>query len=413
MLISLGVDFRKTSLEGRERLLDPFRQIDAIGVDGLDILEILSIHTCNRMELYCWSPRAEFDGAQAVFGDLAERWTESKCVRDEILLRGNTRSGDEVVRHLLRVASGLESQILGDIHVLGQLRRAYVDATERGTVGPHLHRLFDLALRTGKRIRRDTALMEGRRSVGSEAARLNLQRIGDLGRTPRIAVVGCGKIGSHAARALGDQDVHLVLLNRTSARARTLAEDIGCEAAPWGRLQEECRAADGIIVATGSDRFVLAPETFTPDGSWNVRRHVVVDLAVPRNVDPDVGRVAGVTLIDLDSLNPRIAEVEEARVAAVDDAEEIVDEEVPAFSAWLSARRAGEALAPLRSALMAVCEREVAFATDETAAARTASRIVAKLMASPMEEMRERMRTGQPVEPVADIMRSLFPEARA
>jgi glutamyl-tRNA reductase len=140
---------------------------------------------------------------------------------------------------------------------------------------------------------------------------------------------------------------------------------------------------------------------------------VVVDLAVPRNVDPAVGRLPAVSLIDLDSLNPKIAEVEQARLDAVTDAESIIEEEIPSFSAWLSARQAGEALEPLRSAILAICQREVAYATDEAAAARTASRIVAKIMAGPMEEMRERMRAGAPVEPIADVMRSLFPEVRA
>ena len=414
MLISLGVDFRQSNVDARERLLGPFQRIVAADTAALDIPEILSIQTCNRMELYAWSPWAERVGAETVFGDLTESLTESRCVRDEMLLLGHARSGPDVVRHVFRVASGLESQVLGDIHVLGQLRRAYVRATERGTVGPHLHRLFDMALRTGKRVRRETSLMEGRRSVGSEAAHLCLQRLDVPGRRPRVLLVGCGKIGSHAARAIADEPVELLLMNRTAERADALARDLGCYTRPWSDLDRACRDADAVIVATGSDGHVVTRKTFDGDGPlMELRKRIVVDLAVPRNVAPDVGRIPGMQLIDIDALDPRIAEVEEARVASVDDAEGIVDEEMHLFGDWLDARRAGSALEPLRAKLLEVCEREVAFATDEGSAARTASRIVAKMMAAPMEEMRDLVRRGAPVEPVADMMRSLFPQADA
>ena len=123
----------------------------------------------------------------------------------------------------------------------------------------------------------------------------------------------------------------------------------------------------------------------------------------------------GIQLIDIDSLDPRIAEVEEARLASVSDAERIVEEEMMLFSEWLGARRAGSALEPLRAKLLEVCQREVAFALDEgsSSSSKAASRIVAKMMATPMAEMRELVRTGAPVEPVADMMRSLFPRTDA
>ena len=409
MLISIGVDFRKTPVGTRERLLEPFRLIETNSGLLSSVHESLSIQTCNRLELYCWSPLAEEGGAEAVFTELVERWTQSACMRDEILMRGHARSGTAVTRHLLRIAAGLESQILGDIHILGQLRRAYTEATERGTVGPHLHRLFDFALRTGKRVRHETALMEGRRSVGSAAVHMVLQRIGDLGRPPRIAVVGCGKVGSHAARALADSKAELVLLNRTASRAQRLGVELACEVAPWEDLTKECLKADGLIVATGSEDFVIGPERLR-DGIGLTSPTVVIDLAVPRNVDPAVDNMSGVHLVNLDALNPETAAIEEARQAAVYEAEDIVEEETVAFMEWLAARRASKALEPLRLTLQALCEREIGFTTDAEAASRTASRIVAKMMASPMEELRGLVQNGSTVEPVATMMRSLFRE---
>lgn len=409
MLISIGVDFRKTPVGTRERLLEPFRLIEANSGLVSGVQESLSIQTCNRLELYCWSPRAEEGGAEAVFTELVERWTQSACMRDEILTRGHARSGTAVTRHLLRIAAGLESQILGDIHILGQLRRAYNEATERGTVGPHLHRLFDFALRSGKRVRHETALMEGRRSVGSAAVHMVLQRVGELGRPPRIAVVGCGKVGSHAARALADSPADLVLLNRTASRAERLGLELACEVAPWEELAAECCKADGLIVATGSENFVIGPEQLR-DSVGLPSPTVVIDLAVPRNVDPAVDAMSGVQLVNLDALNPETAAIEEARQAAVYEAEDIVEEETVAFMEWLAARRASKALEPLRSTLQALCEREIGFTTDAEAASRTATRIVAKMMASPMEELRGLVQSGSTVEPVATMMRSLFRE---
>lgn len=413
MLISIGVDFRKTPVGTRERLLEPLKRIGSVGDLLPGVHESLSIQTCNRLELYCWSPQAEEGGAEELFSELASHWTRSARMRDEVLARGHARSGTAVTRHLLRVAAGLESQILGDIHILGQLRRAYSEATERGTVGPHLHRLFDFAMHAGKRVRHETKLMEGRRSVGSAAAFMALQRVGDRGRKPRVVLVGCGKVGSHAARALSESPVDLVLMNRTLDRGTALAQDIGGEVAAWERLGEECRRADAIIVATGSDGFVLDSSHMRRAFSKDSLETVIIDLAVPRNVDPAIGRLAGVQLVNLDALNPETAAIEEARQAAVYEAEEIVEEETMAFIDWLAARRASKALEPLRVTLQALCEREIGFTTDAEAASRTASRIVAKMMAAPMEELREIVQSGSTVEPVAHVMRSLFRESPA
>jgi len=247
--------------------------------------------------------------------------------------------------------------------------------------------------------------------VGSEASFLCMQRLTVASRKPRIAVIGCGKIGSHAARALADKPVALTLVNRTEERAEAMAAEMGCLHAPWSALSSVCDRSDGIIVATGAEKYVITPGIFA--GAAPDRERLVIDLAVPRNVAPSTGEVVGLTVVDLDSLDPKITELEQARLESVSDAEAIVEQEVRSFGDWLDSRRAGSALEPLRTTLLAVCEREVAYAAGEGAAEKTASRIVAKMMAAPMEEMRELVRSGGSVEPVADLMRSLFPQKDA
>lgn len=401
-LVSVGIDFRTAPVHVRERWAIDDEALARIRAADPAPGEFVVLRTCNRTEFVVWTRDA--DAAPEAILELWARAVGSSRATPQspvAVLRG-----DEAGRHLMRVASGLESQILGDIHILGQVRRCYRESREAGTVGPHLHRLFDAALRAGKRVRRETALMAGQQSVGSEAARFLLRHL-PAGAPRRILVLGAGKVGAHAARHLaGVADAEVVLLNRTPARARDLAVEWG---GTWGGLDalpDLLPDAGGLLVATGAPGpwvDVAALARRSPD-----RTLPVVDVSMPRNVAPEAARLPGVWLRDLDQVHPDAAEVESARQDAVPEACALLEEELATFRDWLSDAGAREALRPLRELVVDVCRREVGHvAGAEEAAERAVRRIAAKVMARPMMVFRDDA-PGPEREALSRALRTLF-----
>jgi glutamyl-tRNA reductase len=417
MLISIAVDFRHADVATRERfhLSDDriARLYEAPRPHGVEELAVVA--TCNRTELYAWTTANDAAGVDHAITGLVRRWMGTRAGARSLLAIARRRSGMDAAEHVFRVASGLESQVLGDNQILGQLRAAYKAAAEAEATGPILHRLFATALRTGKRVQTETSLFAGRNSVGSEAAHVALRRFGRLTHA-RVLIVGCGKTGERAARQvrkLGGRD--LVLINRSLDRAVGLALELDGRAAPWDSLHCELAMADIAIVATASPTAVVQAGALAR-GRENCGTAgyplLLLDLGVPRNVDPLCAHQPQVTIVDLDSLHAPLAAAEEMRRSALPSAEEIVLAELSGLEAWLHAAKAREAIRPLREALVAVARREVAYAAGDASADRTAERIVAKLLARPMRTMRQAIARGEDVTLYAQALEHLFDDLR-
>ena len=413
MLICLAVDYRTADVSTRERFHVAEQRLGEMygALLGGGVCELALVSTCNRTELYVWTE----SGGQAALEEAVEHlsavWMPEPAERLALLAALNIRIGDEVGRHLLRLAAGLESQILGDGQILGQVRSSYRTACEMNTVGPMLHRLFEIALRTGRRVQSDTSISTGRNSIGAEAAAVALQRFGSL-QHARCLIIGCGKTGTRAARQLAKLGaVDIVLMNRTMERAQELAESLRGRVAPIDSLHVEAAFADVVIIATGA-----ATHTLIADQLHQARVNVgydqapllVLDLAMPRNVDPRAGALQSVTLIDLDSLHQPIIAAEAARLSAVPDAERIVDHEMRWLRHWLATGAARLAIRSLHDALVDLCRREVAFVAGDNVAERTAERIVAKLLARPMNVFSDAIARGENVDDLAVHLDKLF-----
>ena len=414
MLISLGLDFTHADVSTRESFHLSDAEVEAAyqrtPVQGA-IQEFLAVNTCNRVELYGWAedghkiPNLHLLLAQRYFGrvDEAARFMSAAIAR----------RGAEAVRHMFRVTGGLESQILGDIHILGQLRQAYRLADRLGVMGPNLHRLLDTAIRTGKAVKRETELMAGRSSVGSEAAQLAHRELDGLA-GKQCVVVGSGKIGSHTLQSLaklapGD----LVVLNRTLERAERLTENHGGRAEPWERFLEVVSGADAVIVATGARCPILTRDDLEPLVAGRTRPLLVVDVSMPRNVAVEVGEIPCVELVDLDRLHPEAATVARSRQASVPQAEQIIAQHVAEFMTWQASSGAREALRPLREALEEICVREIQYAAGKDAdVQRAATRIVSKLLARPMTVLRQHPHY-EDLESVTGAMKLLFADEAA
>lgn len=414
MLISLGLDFTHADVATRESFHLSDAEVEAAyartPIQGI-VQEFFAVNTCNRVELYGWAVTSvgELSDLHLL---LARRYFGRDDEAARFMAAATRRAGSEAVAHLLRVTSGLESQVLGDIHILGQLRQGYRLADRLGVVGPNLHRLLDTAIRAGKAVKRETELMAGRSSVGSEAAHLVARRLGGLqGR--RCVVVGCGKIGSHTLESLGSLGAEeVILLNRTRARAEELARSskVPATVMDWEFRHQVVAGADAVIVATGA-----RSPLFHQDGLAGPRMDgsdplLLVDVSMPRNVAVDVRQLPRVELVDLDQLHPEAATVARARQAAVPHAEGLVQDYVEEFMDWQASSGAREALRPLREALEEICVREIGYAAGEdTDVERAATRIVSKLLARPMTVLRQRG-PDQDMDSVLGAMRLLFTE---
>jgi glutamyl-tRNA reductase len=288
----------------------------------------VSVVTCHRVELFVEGV------ADDVLPLLLRAWSGGRIQGEApVVLKGS-----EVAEHLLRVASGLEAAVLGDENVLGQLRRAYRSAAQGRTVGPLLHRLFHSAFRAGKRVRTETGLGRGGRSVAGEAVVVINRELGGLGdRT--VLVLGAGEMARIAAERLAKRGVgRLVISNRSLEKAKDLAAATGGEVVPWSWRAGVLRTVDAVVVGTGAPEPVLRADELQ-DAAVSRGRLVAVDLSLPRNLERPEAAIPELELIDLDTLGTLLEGERQRRRGDVVLAETIVGQEVEKWLTWARNRR--------------------------------------------------------------------------
>jgi glutamyl-tRNA reductase len=341
-LLVLGLSHRTAPVEQREKA----SLVDAAATSLLGTLlrdpavtEAAVLSTCNRTELYAVvadAARAEATLSRALV-------EHSRITDDELAGARYVHCERSAARHLFRVAASLDSMVLGESEIQGQVRAARGRARQAGTLGALLDRTFAQALATGRRVRSQTRVAAGAVSVSSVAVDLARAALGDL-RDRRALLVGAGRAAEATARALLGQGLaEIVVSNRTPATANRLAARFGGRAAGIEALAHDVAAVDVVISSTDAARTILDPRGLTRarDG---VRRRplVLIDIAVPRDVDPRVGKLAGVRLHNIDDLK-RVAEANlNGRRREAARAEVIVAEEVRRFASWWRGSHARE-----------------------------------------------------------------------
>jgi glutamyl-tRNA reductase len=341
-LTLVGVSHHSASIEIRERVaLEPGAAAavarELAGDDG----EAVCLSTCNRTELYVAGPGIEERAA-----DLLEEDAEGTLYR---------RRDDEAARHLFRVAAGLDSRVRGETEILGQVRAAYA----LGTPGPLLDRLFREALRVGRKVRSQSSVGDPAASVASAAAVLAERVLGDLtGR--RVLLIGAGDIGSGVAARLSGRGARIAFVaNRGQERRRQLAARYGAEPLPLEEVAEALREADVAVSSTGSRDAVLTRSDVEEALAARERRPLLlIDLAVPRDVNPEVASLPYAFLYDIDDLDEAVGTGDAVGAAA--RAEAIVAEEAERFRAWRASRGVVPAIASLRGRAEEIRSRELA-----------------------------------------------------
>jgi glutamyl-tRNA reductase len=373
--------------------------------------EALVLSTCNRLEVY--ADVTKFHGGVQ---EVTERVSARTGVAiDELTEHLYVHYEDRAVQHLFSVAAGLDSMVVGEQQIIGQLRASLQVAREEGCIGRTLGQLVEHALRTGKRVHTETGIDGAGRSVVSVGVDLALQALGPAGDL-RALVVGAGAMSSLAGTTLARAGVGAItVVNRTAARGERLAAALGARTAAPERLVEELAGVDLLVSCTGAVGTVVSAATVRAAMSERAGRPLfVVDLALPRDVDVQARSLPGVTVVDLESLRSVLQDAELAD--DVEAARRIVGDEVGAFLARQRSERVAPTVVALRARAQEVVDAELARLRqrlphlDERAAREVeaaVARVVDKLLHTPTVRIKE-LAESVPGDSYADIVRDLF-----
>ena len=365
MIVCLSLSHHTAPLELRERLSLGKEDVNSLLVDFAcgqarpagSFSELAVLPTCNRLELYACAAGARLEAASSILAD----WLSAARAVPRLAFEASLRRYADLgaAEHLCRVASGLESMVLGEPQILGQVAEAGETAHAYGAAKQCLSALFRSAVRAGKRARTETAIGRNPSTYSSVAIRLAEDELGPL--SGRCAlVVGAGEMGALFAKALHARGVQrLLVANRSAPLATELAGRCGGEAVPFEHVPAALELADLAVVSTGSPQAIITVDlmrrAIARRGAGPL---VLVDVAVPRNVAPEVGAFPGVRVLDLDELQSHLQDARSERAEAVPQVEAIVAEEVAAFGEWLRGAEALALIADLHRKAEAIRQRE-------------------------------------------------------
>lgn len=404
-LLALALSHRHVPIEDLERVaIEPHELAEALPclLRAPDVREAVVLSTCNRVEIYAWvrDPDAAAEQIRLFLEDLKGveiGWTRS---------RASVLRDDEVIRHLFRVAAGLDSMVVGESEIQGQVRDAYRRAAGLGAVGPHLHGLFRWALEAGKRARSSTGLSRAHESFPRAAVRAIEAILGSMHDVEAL-VVGNGRMARSSARALARAGARVRVAARRPEAARELAAAVDGGAVPLAALEAALGEVDAAVFATSAPEPLIGADGFRRVlRSRRGRPLVVVDLGLPRNVDPDVAELDGgrdrFELFDLERLDRAGFTAPGGREAQLDAASDVVLIEAERCIAWFRSKPADAVVAAIQAQAARIAEAEARAAAripglDERqrqAVERVIRRTVRKLVHTPTVRAKEASARG-------------------
>jgi len=395
-LIAVGLSHRTAPVELREcvdfargGLDQALASLAARGIAN----EVVVLSTCNRAEIYAaGDTEATADGLEQFFSDY------HGVPHAQIAEHLYSRRGPDAARHLFRVAAGLDSLVVGEPQILGQVKAAYATATDLHYTGALTNRLFHSAFAVGKKVRTDTGLGEGAVSVSYAAIALAKKIFRDL-KGLNVLVLGAGEMAKLTAVHLQAQQVRqITIASRTLQTAQALASHLDAAAVPWSELDPALAAADIVVTATGATEPVLTASRV--EESMRHRRNrplFVIDIALPRDVESEVGNLEQVFLYNLDDLQSIVKENLARRSAELASAERIIEEEVGKFAAWMQSREIIPTVVALRQRFEAIRQSELTRLEGKMSGLPPEARqrvdeithlIVEKLLLTPTEQLK-------------------------
>jgi glutamyl-tRNA reductase len=418
-IVLVGLNFRTAPIEVREKVSfsgeQAQRAAEELKTRGI-LEETLVLSTCNRSEVYGVHPVANRESALALSSFLSNF---HEVLPDQLNPSLYHHYDHDAVRHLFRVAAGLESMLLGEAEILGQVRDAYLRAHENHVTGPVLNRLFQAALEIGKRVRAETEL--GTRPMGVASAGMKLaERIFGKLQERSALVLGAGTISEQVVSQLRDRKIkHLYLMNRSREKAEEFARQYGGEVLNWGEWDISLKFPDVIVSAVGvQDYLVTKPMVEKAMASRGNRALFLMDLAMPRNVDPAVADIYNVYLYTMDDLTEIVKQNREARQSEVPKAEALIEDHVAKFISWQASVELTGVLETLRGSLKQrranfLAEKLVGMnhfsSEDRDRIGEMMDELIEQLLLHPAERLRtekELRRKIQNVEAIRDLFLS-------
>ena len=359
-LLAIGISHKTAPVALRERVALTEAEAERFVrelVASEELREAVVISTCNRTEVYIVARNA-VDAESVLLSKLAARAGIRPTELVDIVY--SPRNCD-AARHLFRVTAGLDSMIVGENEVQGQVRRAYETALAAGTTGPFTNRLFRAALQAGKRVRTETALGTARVSIPSVAVALAEETVGDLSESS-VVVIGAGETAELTARALSEQGVTTMFVaNRRIERARELAQRYGGDVGSLDELPERLIAADIVVASTSSPHPIIgAGELEMMMEARDGRALLLIDIAVPRDIEDGCDEIPGVRVLNMDDLQNAAARNLQVREGEREQASEIIEDEIERFSGWMAQQGATPTIAALREHGSSIVEQVLA-----------------------------------------------------
>ena len=416
-LVLVGLNFRTAPVEVREKVSfskeQAQRAAEELRTKGI-LEETLVLSTCNRSEVYGVHPNANRESADA----LSVYLSGFHAVQPDMLNPSLYHHYDhDVVRHLFRVSAGLESMLLGEAEILGQVREAYLLAHESRATGPVLNRLFQAALEVGKRVRAETELGARPMGIASAGMRLAERIFGKLNDRSAL-VLGAGTISEQVISQLRDRSIgHLYLTNRSREKAEEFASQYNGKVIEWGHWDMALKLPDVIVCAVAVQDPLLTKAMIERAMSARGNRALfLMDLGMPRNIDPSVGGLYSVYLYSMEDLTEIVEQNRNARQSEVPKAEELVEEHIGKFISWQASVELTGVLDVLRSTLK---ERRTAFLQEKLSGVNHFSaqdreqidglmdELIERLLVRPAERLRSEKQHRKKIQSV-EAIRDLF-----
>jgi glutamyl-tRNA reductase len=404
---SISLSHRNAPLAIREQLALTEQSAKGIMMrlkDFFELSDVLVVSTCNRTEIY-------YTSADDLNDEIIKLLLIEKGVSDVdafVNYFEKFNLGEQAVQHLFEVATGLHSQVVGDMQIPNQIKHAYQWSADLNLAGPFLHRLLHTIFYANKRVAQETFFRDGAASVSYAAIEL----LDGLMPNPKILVVGLGEIGTDVCRNLAEkQDADITILNRTHAKSEKLGQELGFRIAEFGNIEDEISRADIIITSITRDEPFFTKEMMVRLRGMSFK--YFIDLSVPRSVSPEVEEVPGVMLYTIDSIRSRADEALHRRMAAVPHVREIIDEAVVEFNDWSKEMIVSPTIQKLKGALEQIRKEELSRFTKNLneeeleKVERITSSMMQKILKLPVLQLKAACKRGE-AETLIDVLNDLF-----
>ena len=400
----LGLSYKNTPIDVREKVAFSESESSQFLLqlkEFFDVEEAMLVSTCNRTEIYYTHHSGREEDVVSLIA------TVKGLSSDELIGHFKTLSSDEATKHLFNVSLGLESQVLGDIQISNQVKRAYQQSADLNLAGPHLHRLMHTIFFANKRVVQETRLQDGTASVASVAVNLIDGFITQF-ENPRIALIGLGEIGQNVLENLNKESSSITLVNRTRSKAEKLALSENICVADCSDLETIANESDVIISAVSAPNPILSASNFKAD----FLHKLLIDLSVPRSMDADLDDVPGISLYNVDQLSERTLKAKALRESSIPDAKKIIEEELVSFLSWKSEMEVSPTIQRLKNALDQIRKEELSrhkkLSDKEVELLEVVTKnMIQKVIKLPILQLKAACKRGE-AETLVEVLNDLF-----